>query len=75
MPRKGTWMTMAHVDFLNELLTQDERSTLQISTIMSRHFGHRITPAHVTALLGRMRKPGDVFFRNTPYRRRAANRY
>lgn len=76
MPRQASWMTVAHVDFLNELLKQsDELSTLQISAKMSKHFGHRITPAHITALLSRMRKPGDQFFRNTPYRRNAAKQY
>lgn len=74
MARRTSWMTTAHVDSMMVFLEQD-LSTLELSAKMSKKFGYRISPAHVTALLGRMRKPGDEFFHNIPYRRNAVKKY
>lgn len=64
--------TTDHVDFLERLVRDEDLGSSEMAIRMSRHFHVRITLSHVNALLHRMRKPGDVFFRNLPYRRRGA---
>lgn len=69
---RSIW-SIEHVDFLEELMRQNADLTAGAMAVqMSRHFKQRVTSAHVNALLQRMRKPSDVFYRNLPYRRRGA---
>jgi hypothetical protein len=67
-----TIWTTDHVDFLERLARDEDLSGTEMATRMSRQFHVRITPSNVNALLHRMRKPGDAFYRNLPYRRRGA---
>lgn len=70
MGRAATW-TDEHIDYLLEL-NNKSLSTREMSTEMSRRFRARITVTQINYLLGRMRKPGDSYYRaNTPYRRAA----
>jgi len=69
--RPSIWTT-EHVDFLERLVRLEDLSSQELATRMSREFHRRTTVAHVHALLQRMRSPGDLFYRNIPYRRRGA---
>lgn len=69
----GSIWTADHVDYLEGLARGETRlTTREMAVRMSRQFHVRITPSQVTALLGRMRKPSDPFYRDLPYVRRAA---
>ena len=70
MPRQSVWDTQ-HIDYLQELLTEN-LSNDQMAMRMSKKFKFRITAAHVSALLQRMRSPSDLFYRNIPYRKAGA---
>lgn len=68
---RSPWTT-DHVDFLESMARSiDEPSRREMAARMSKHFGFRVTEAHVGVLLQRMRKTSDPFFRNLPYRRGA----
>jgi hypothetical protein len=70
MARTSIWNTQ-HIDHLQGLLAES-LSDDQLATKMSKQFGYRITARNVSALLQRMRKPSDPFYRNIPYRKRGA---
>lgn len=72
MARATPW-TKDHVDFLEGLARDiNEPNRREMAMRMSKQFRFRVTEAHVGMLLQRMRTRSDPFFRNLPYRRRAA---
>lgn len=64
-----------HVDYVERLMQQNSDYTAQeLATLMAKKYRRRVTPSQINLLLQRMRKPGDPFFRNLPYRRRGVRR-
>jgi hypothetical protein len=72
MPVASIWTT-DHVDFLERLVREEIKMTApEMAVRMSKQFHARITPGQVNALMHRMRKPSDAFYRDLPYQRRGA---
>lgn len=71
MPKPSVW-DEEHVNFLEGLVRQGNLNNQEMATQMSRHFGVRVTGQQVGALMTRMRRPSDLFYRDIPYRRRGA---
>jgi hypothetical protein len=64
--RPSVWK-IEHVDYLKSLNHQ-ELNQRELSTLMSKRFGFRITASHIGALLTKMRTPGHEFYCDFPYK-------